>query len=68
MNKCVLNLTLSAAEMEAVEELAAKKNLTKAAVLRQCLRLYQTIDLRLSAGEKLFFEDAAKNKAEIMMI
>jgi hypothetical protein len=38
-------------------------------VLRQALRLYQAIDLRLERGEKLFFEhEATKEKAEVMVL
>ena len=39
------------------------------AVLRQALRLYQMVDVRLEQGEKLYFEDEAKQeKAEVMVL
>ena len=67
--KKTMTLNLTSKEMAALEDLAAKKDLTKTAVVRQALRLYQTVDVRLSRGEKLFFEDEAeKKKAEIMVL
>lgn len=48
--------------------MSAQKDLSKTAVLRQALRLYQLIDVRLSRGEKLFFEDDKKEKAELMVL
>ena len=38
-----MTLNLSEAEMQALDELSVKKDLSKTAVLRQALRLYQTI-------------------------
>ena len=63
-----MTLNLTSAEMKVLEELAARKDLSKTAVLRQALRLYQTIDLRLEEGDKLFFEDAGAHKVEVMML
>jgi len=63
-----MTLNLTDAEMTALEELCQKKDLSKTAVLRQALRLYQMVDLRLERGEKLFFEDDAKAKAEVMVL
>lgn len=39
-----MTLALTAKEMAALEELAAKKGLNKTALLRQALRLYQLVD------------------------
>jgi hypothetical protein len=50
-------------------QFARKKELTKTAVVRQALRLFQMVDARLSQGEKLIFEDEmAKKKAELMVL
>jgi hypothetical protein len=68
-NKRTMTLNLTDAEMNALEELSARKELSKTAVLRQALRLYQTVHMRLEQGEKLFFEDVAKKeKAEVMVL
>jgi predicted transcriptional regulator len=64
-----MTLNLTEAEMKALDELSAQKDISKTAVLRQALRLYQMLDMRLARGEKLFFEDdTTKEKAEIMLI
>jgi hypothetical protein len=68
-SKKAMTLNLTEREMEVLEELSRRKDLSKTAVMRQALRLYQMVDARIAAGEKLFFEDErASKKAEIMMI
>lgn len=68
-DKRTMTLNLSDAEMRVVEELSVKKDLTKTALVRQALRLYQLVDARLTQGDKLFFEDTAKqNKSELMVL
>ncbi|MFX6869100.1 ribbon-helix-helix protein, CopG family, partial [Acinetobacter baumannii] len=67
--KRTMTLNLTDAEMRVLDELSARKDITKTAVLRQALRLYQTIDARVEKGEKLLFEnDATKEKAELMLL
>ena len=67
--KRTMTLNLTAAEMSALEELSMKKDLSKTALLRQALRLYQMVETRVEAGDKLFFEnDKTKEKAEVMML
>lgn len=67
--KRTMTLNLTDAEMAALEELCAKKDLSKTAVLRQALRLYQAVEIRIDRGAKLFFEhEQTKEKAEVMML
>jgi hypothetical protein len=67
--KRTMSLNLTDAEMMALEDLAARKELSKTAVIRQALRLYQMLDQRMSKGEKLFLEDESENKkAELMVL
>jgi predicted transcriptional regulator len=67
--KKTMTLNLADAEMRVLDELCEKKDLSKTAVLRQALRLYQLIESRLDKGDKLFFEDEkTKEKAEVMML
>lgn len=67
--KRTMTLNLTDAEMAALEELAERKELSKTAVIRQAIRLYQMLDQRMSRGEKLFFEDETeKKKAELMVL
>ncbi len=67
--KRTMTLNLTEAEMKALEGLSVGKDLTKTAVIRQAIRLYQLVDARLARGEKLFFEDQhKKEKAELMVM
>lgn len=67
--KKTMTLNLTDAEMEALEKLSTQKDLTKTAVLRQALRLYQLVETRITRGEKLYFEnDSTKEKAELMLV
>ena len=69
MKPKTMTLNLTDAEMAVLDELSEKKDLSKTAVLRQALRLYQMVNVRLDRGEKLFFEDEAKKeKAEVMVL
>lgn len=67
--KKTMTLNLTEPEMAALEELCAEKDMSKTAVLRQALRLYQLVSVRLKVGEKLFFEDEkAKEKKELVVL
>jgi hypothetical protein len=69
MAKRTMTLNLTDEEMRVLDDLCAKKGLNKTALLRQALRLYQAIDVRLDRGEKLLFEnDETKEKLELMML
>ena len=69
MPKKTMTLNLTDAEMNVLEAISEQKDLTKTAVIRQALRLYQLIDQRGRDGQKLFFEDEAKKeKSELMLL
>jgi len=66
--KKTLTLNLTEKEMFVLEELCIKKGLSKTALLKQCLRLYQIVDNKLENGEKLFFETDKKEKSEMVIL
>jgi hypothetical protein len=67
--KRTMTLNLTDMEMQVLDELSQRKDLTKTAVIRQALRLYQTVEARIERGEKLLFEnEATKEKAELMLL
>jgi len=69
MMKKTMTLNLTDAEMEALESLSSRKDVSKTAVLRQALRMYQLIDARLLHGAKFYFEhELTKEKAELMVL
>ena len=68
MTEKTMTLNLTAREMEALETLSSEKGMSKTAVMRQALRVYQLIDHRMSHGERLFFEGDDKRRAEFFLI
>ncbi|WP_034885196.1 ribbon-helix-helix protein, CopG family [Ensifer aridi] len=67
--KRTMTLNLTDAEMDALEALCEEKGLSKTALVRQALRLYQSVDARLARGDKVFVENADKTeKAELMVL
>lgn len=68
-DKRTMTLNLTGPEMTVLEDLATRKDLSKTAVIRQALRLYQFVDARLAQGEKLVFEDdKLQKKAEVVVL
>jgi hypothetical protein len=69
MERRTMTLNLTDREMEVLEQIAGRKDLSKTQVVRQAIRLYQTVESRLESGEKLYFEDKDKSsKSELMML
>jgi Ribbon-helix-helix protein, copG family len=69
MSKRTMTLNLTEQEMQVLDQLCAKKGLNKTSLMRQALRLYQTVDTRIERGEKLIFEnDRTKEKSELMVL
>lgn len=67
--KRTMTLNLTELEMRVLDALSLRKDLSKTAVLRQALRLYQTVDARVEKGDKLLFENEhTKEKAELMLL
>ena len=62
-------LHLSDTEMVVLKSLAEKRGLSKSAVLRQALRLYESVETRLDQGERLYLESPSKkDKSELLLI
>jgi predicted transcriptional regulator len=67
--KRTMTLNLNDDEMRVLETLAERKDLTKTAVIRQALRLYQMVSVRREQGDKLVLEnEQTKEKAELMLL
>jgi predicted transcriptional regulator len=56
--KRTMTLNLTDAEMRVLDDLSTRKDITKTAVLRQALRLYQAVEAN----------DTTKEKAELMLL
>jgi len=68
-NKRTMTINLNDNEMSILEAICSKKGLSKTALVRQALRLYQSIDTRIEDGEKLFLESpVSKEKSELIVL
>jgi len=64
-----LVLKLSDQEMEVLAQLAERRGTTKSGLLRQALRLYQSVDERMQQCERLYLEDSQhKEKMELVLL
>lgn len=50
-----MTFNISDREMEVLTSLAASKELSKTALLKQALRLYQMVDKHIADGERMMF-------------
>jgi predicted transcriptional regulator len=66
-DKRAMTLTLSEVEMKALDELCAKKDATKTAIIRQAIRLYHLVDAKLADGAKLLVQEQ-DTKSELMVL
>jgi Ribbon-helix-helix protein, copG family len=64
-----MTLMLSDKEMTVLDQLSQRRGMSKTALVRQALRLYQSVTERLENGEKVFVEKpATKEKTELMVL
>jgi hypothetical protein len=64
-----MTLMLSDKEMSLLDRLSESRGMSKTALVRQALRLYQSVTERLEAGEKVFVEKpSTKEKTELMVL
>lgn len=64
-----MTLVLNDKEMDVLDSLAERRGMSKTALVRQALRLYQSVTERIDNGEKVFVEQpATKEKTELMVL
>jgi hypothetical protein len=64
-----MTLMLSDKEMTLLDELSRSRGMSKTALVRQALRLYQSVTERLENGDKVFVErPATQEKTELMVL
>jgi len=67
--KRTMTLNLTDDEMTSLETLSTRYDMTKTAIIRKALRMYQVIDERLQRGDKFFLEDEIeKKKSELLVL
>ena len=67
MTVATMTLNMDERHMEALEALAAEQDMSKTALMRQALRLYQAVHLRAKAGEQLAFIKDGKVVLQIVI-
>jgi hypothetical protein len=67
-DKRQMTLSLTDTEMKLLEDLAERKELTKTAIIRMALKLFQLVDDRTAQGGKLFIEAEDKQKTELALL
>lgn len=69
MDRRQMTLMLSDKEMNLLDQLAASRGMSKTALVRQALRLYQSVTERLENGDKVFVErPSTLEKTELMVL
>ena len=64
-----MTLVLSDKEMALLDQLSERRGMSKTALVRQALRLYQSVTERIDSGEKVFVErPSTKEKTELMVL
>lgn len=69
MTRRQMTLMLSDKEMTLLDQLAESRGMSKTALVRQALRLYQSVTDRLENGDKVFVErPSTLEKTELMVL
>jgi predicted DNA-binding protein len=69
MDRKQMTLVLSSKEMELLHALSERRGMSKTALVRQALRLYQSVTERIDNGDKVFVEQpATKEKSELIVL
>ena len=68
-DKRTLTLNLSIPEMDALDRLSSARGISKTAVLKQAIRLFERVADGAEAGEKVFMEHTStKEKVELVVL
>ncbi len=66
--RSTMTLNITAHEMEIMEKLAKKKHLSKTALVRQALRLYQILDENTEDGVEFYLKTPDNLKKDIQIL
>jgi len=67
--KRTMTLNLSQEEMNSLDQLALRNDMSKTAVIRKAIRIYLTLEKRMQKGEHIFVEDDLHQiRAELLLV
>jgi hypothetical protein len=67
--KRTMTLNLSEEEMNSLEGLAVRNDMSKTAVIKKAIRIYLILEKRMQRGEHIFVEDELHQmKAELLLV
>lgn len=66
--KRTMTLNLSDREMTVLEDLCEQQDLSKTALLRQALRLYQLVNTHAMQGDRILVERTAGERVELVLL
>jgi predicted transcriptional regulator len=68
-DKKTMTLNLSEEEMNSLDQLALRNDMTKTAVIKKAIRIYLILETRLQRGEHIFVEDELhQGKVELLLV
>ena len=68
-DKKTMTLNLSEEEMNSLDQLAARNDMTKTAVIKKAIRIYLILETRIQRGEHIFVEDESRKvKVELLLV
>lgn len=62
-----MTLNLSDSDSAILDDLARRKGISRTAVLRRALRLYQMVDARVESGDKILLENSGSRERQELM-
>jgi predicted transcriptional regulator len=67
--KRTMTLNLSDEEMNSLDQLALRNDMSKTAIIKKAIRIYLILETRMERGEHIFVEDELhKVKAELLLV
>jgi predicted transcriptional regulator len=67
--KRTMTLNLSEEEMNSLDQLALRNDMTKTAIIKKAIRIYLVLETRMERGERIFIEDDVHNvKVELLLV
>ena len=67
-NKSYIPIAMIEDEIKVLDDLCKKQGMSRTAILRQALRLYQLVHVRMQGGERVYFEGDDGKRSEFFVL